>query len=83
MRYTVIMEKPAENQLARIWLRAADQQAVTDASNRMESELKNDAHMKGKPLGIFRTYRDDPLEYLFHVDPDDCKVRIIQVRRTN
>ncbi len=82
MRYTVVMEKPAENQLARIWYRAADQQEVADASNRIERELANDAHMKGKPLGIFHTYRDDPLEYLFHVDPGDCMVRIIQVRRT-
>jgi hypothetical protein len=77
------MENPAENQLARIWIRAVDQQAVTDASNRIESELVNDAQVKGKPLGIFRTYRDDPLEYLYHVDPGDCMVRIIQVRRTN
>ncbi|HEY7425448.1 MAG TPA: hypothetical protein VH682_14550 [Gemmataceae bacterium] len=83
MRYTVVMENPAENQLARIWIRAVDQQAVTDASNRIESELVNDAQVKGKPLGIFRTYRDDPLEYLYHVDPGDCMVRIIQVRRTN
>jgi hypothetical protein len=44
--------------------------------------LRNDAHTKGNPLGIFRRYRDDPLEYLFHVDPGDCMVRIIQVRRT-
>jgi len=82
MRYTVVMENPAQNQLARIWNGAADQQEVADASNRIERELANDAYTKGNPLGIFRRYRDDPLEYLFHVDPGDCMVRIIQVRRT-
>jgi hypothetical protein len=82
MKYTVIMEKPAVNQLARIWYRAADQQEVADASNRIERELANDAHTKGKPRGPLRTYRDDPLEYLFHVDPGDCMVRIFGVRRT-
>ncbi len=82
MRYTVVMETPARNQLARIWIRATDQQAVADASDRIEDALKNDAHAKGNPHGIFRRYRFDPLEYLFHVDPGDCMVRIVQVRRT-
>ncbi len=83
MKYTVVMNKTAVNQLAHIWNRATDQQAVADASNRIESALANDAHTKGNPRGIFRTYRDDPLEYLFHVDPGDCMVRIMQVRRMN
>jgi hypothetical protein len=83
MRYTVIWEKPAENQLSRIWMRATDKQAVTDASNRIDRELLIDAHRKGRPLGVFRTYTDDPLAVLFHVDPGDCMVRVVQVRRTN
>jgi hypothetical protein len=83
MRYTVLVEKPAENQLARIWLYAVDRQAVAEASDRIERELATDAHLKGTPLGIFRKYTDDPLAVLFHVDPGDRKVRIIQYRRTN
>ena len=82
MRYTVVLEKPAENQLARIWARAVDQQAVADASDRIDAELGNDAHAKGVPLGVFRTYADAPLAVLFHVDPGDRMVRIIQYRRT-
>jgi len=81
MRYTVLVEKPAENQLARIWARAADQQAVADASDRIDAELANDAHRKGIPLGVFRKYTDDPLSVLFYIDPDDCKVHILQYRR--
>jgi hypothetical protein len=82
MKYTVVSEKVAEAQLARIWVHATDKQAVTDASNRIEDELKNDAHRKGNPLGVFRTYADDPPAVLFHVDPGNRMVRIIQVRRT-
>jgi hypothetical protein len=83
MRYTVIVEKPAENQLARIWTAAPDQQAVADASDRIDRELANDAHLlKGVPLGVFRKYTDDPLAVLFHADPGDRMVRIIQYRRT-
>jgi hypothetical protein len=82
MRYTVVLEKPAENQLMRIWGSAADQQAVADASDRIELELADDAHRKGFPLGVFRKYTDDPLAVLYHVDPGDRMVRIIQYRRT-
>jgi hypothetical protein len=81
MKYTVGMSQMALNQLARIWNRATDQQAVADASNRIERELANDAHTKGNSHGVLRTYRDDPLEYLFQVDPGDCMVRVFRVRR--
>jgi hypothetical protein len=82
MRYTVVWETPAETQLIRLWMRAADQQAVADAANRIERDLARDAHAKGNPQGVFRTYCDDPLAVMFHVDPGDCMVRIFQVRRT-
>jgi hypothetical protein len=82
MKYTVIWLPQAENQLARIWIQATDRQNVTDATNRIDLELATDAHTKGNPLGIFHTYSDDPLAVLFHVDPSDCLVRVIQVRRT-
>ncbi|MFL5244649.1 MAG: hypothetical protein ACJ8FY_21315 [Gemmataceae bacterium] len=83
MKYTVTWIKLAESQLARIWTRATDRQAVADASDRIERELASDAHRKGVPLGAFRTFTDDPLAVLFYVDPSDCMVRVVQVRQTN
>ena len=57
--------------------------SVADASDRIDRELANDAHLlKGVPLGVFRKYTDDPLAVLFHADPGDRMVRIIQYRRT-
>jgi hypothetical protein len=82
MRYTVIAEKPAESQLMRLWMRAADQQAVTDASDRIDRELANDPDTKGVPFGFLRTYVDDPLAVLYHVDSGNCMVRIVQYRLT-
>ena len=82
MKYTVLWEKFAENQLMRIWTRATDQQEVADASDRIDRDLAYDADKKGIPIGIFRKYTDEPLAVLFCVDPGDCKVHVISVRRT-
>jgi len=81
MRRTVTWEPVAENQLINLWIQAPDQQDVADASNRIEQALKRDAKRKGQPLGRFRTYRDDPLAVLYLVLPDDCMVKIVQVKR--
>ena len=48
MRYTVVNAPVADDQLAEIWLRAADRQAVADAFDRIESSLKHDAHLQGQ-----------------------------------
>ncbi len=82
MKYTVLWEKFAENQLIRIWTLATDRQEVADASNRIERDLAYDADKKGTPMGAFRKYTDEPLAVLIYVDPGDCKVHIISVRRT-
>jgi hypothetical protein len=55
---------------------------VTDASDRIDRELAHDADKKGVQLGFLRTYVDDPLAVLYHVDPGDCMVRIVQYRLT-
>ena len=82
MRYTVVWIPSAEARLADLWLRAVDRQAVTDSSNRIDCELAENAHTKGVTWGPFRAYFDDPLAVLFIVDPGDCMVEVVQVRRT-
>jgi plasmid stabilization system protein ParE len=83
MIYTVTWTKSAQNALADIWNHAPDKQAVTDASNRIDRDLRLDAHRKGRALGNHRVWIDPPLVVAFTVDPGDCMVRVIQVRRTN
>ena len=48
MKYTVVSAPFADYQLASIWLRAKNRQQVTDASNRIESLLKQDADRLGR-----------------------------------
>jgi hypothetical protein len=81
MIYTVVWVKSAEDRLIELWMQASDQQAVTDSSNRIDDELKVDPDRKGLPFGDFRAYYDDPLAVLYEVDPGDCMVRVLGVKR--
>ena len=81
MRYNVVYLPVAEDQLADLWIRAADRQAVSDASDRIDLALRDNPDTKGKSLRPFRVFEAPPLSVLYHVDPGDLMVRIIQVRR--
>ena len=80
MKYTVVNAPVADQQLADIWLKAADRQSVADAFNRIESSLKNDAHLQGRehPSG-WRVMTVLPLVVAFHVSQDDRLVKVISV----
>jgi hypothetical protein len=62
---------------------ADDPQAVADSANRIDRELRNDAHLKGIPWGPFRALFDDPLAVLYTVSQEDRLVRVVQVRRVD
>jgi hypothetical protein len=77
MIYTVVSLQQAENELALIWMQAANPQAVTDASNRIDVAPRRDAHQKGSLLDDgSRLYIDSPLAATFVVSQDDCLVTI-------
>lgn len=80
MRYTVIWVKRAEAALARIWMRAKDRRAVSDAANCLDRDLGSDADTKGQPFGRFFTREDRPLKVLFEVDAGDCMTRVLSVK---
>jgi hypothetical protein len=81
MKYTVVWMPAAEAQLANLWLRATDRQAVADAADRLDNALRNDPEKKGRQHGLFFVRDDAPLAVLYHVDPGDRMVRVIQVKR--
>jgi hypothetical protein len=82
MRYTVAWLPSAQNVLADIWNRASDRQAVADAANRIDAELRTDAHQKGRPLGgQQRDLRVTPLGVIFTVSPADRLATVLKVRR--
>ncbi len=81
MKYTVVSTPLADLLLTDIWLRAANPQEVTDASDRIEAMLRNDPDQ----LGTMR--RDGrrvivlpPLTVAFEVSADDRKATILSVR---
>ena len=80
MIYTVIWIPSAEARLVTLWSNAIDQQAVADASNRIDVELRVNPDRKGIPFGDRWVYTDDPLAVLYEIDPGDRMVRVIGVK---
>jgi hypothetical protein len=81
MRYTVVWLRAAKAMLANLWIHATDQQAVADASDRLDVVLRDDPDTKGRPLGKFLVRDEAPLSVLYHVEPGDRMVRVVAVRR--
>jgi hypothetical protein len=81
MKYTVVWQPAALGALANLWLQAPDQQAVADASDRLDAVLATDPETKGKPWGKFFIREDAPLAVMYHVDPGDRMVRVMAVKR--
>ncbi len=79
MRYTVITTPAVRRDLARIWANAADKQAVTDASNRIDRELRIDPETKGVPFFGDWLRHDPPLSVVYTLSPDDRTVVIHQL----
>jgi hypothetical protein len=80
--WTVVWVKSAEGELADLWTTAPDRQAVTDAANAIDRELRIDADRKGVPHDSGRVLTVPPLAVHFMVYPDDCLVKVTQVKRS-
>jgi hypothetical protein len=80
-RYTVTATRKAEDDLANLWMRAADRSAVSNAANSIDRMLREDAPLKGSnaPLGL-RQVIVSPLIADFTVEEDDRKVTIWSLR---
>jgi hypothetical protein len=48
MTFTVTYKPSAEAELADVWLRAADRQAIADAANRIDALLHTNPHQQGE-----------------------------------
>ncbi len=79
MKYTVTWLSAASSELTRLYNQPLDRQAVTDAANLIDRELKIDPDQKGRVFGGIYFYRAPPLVVAFKVIPADCLVRILQV----
>jgi hypothetical protein len=80
MKYTVVTTAIADFQLAKIWVDAADRQSVTDAYDRLESLLRQNASSRGRlHPGGWRVISEPPITLSFSVSEDDRLVKILSV----
>jgi hypothetical protein len=80
MKFTVVTTALADDQLARLWLQAADRQRITEAYDRIESLLKHDAHLAGAlHPGGWRVIYEPPIVASFRVREDDRLVKDLSV----
>ena len=84
IRYTVLWAKKAESELATLWLAYPDRQAISDATDRIDATLREDAHTKGWPLPqAIRSVSSGPLTAYFRVDEHDRKAFVDFIKLTD
>lgn len=82
MKYSVLWAPDAENDLAAIWLSAADRAAVRAAGDQIDALLKTDAHLRGESRqDRVRILVVRPLAVEIEVNPDDRTARVVTVWR--
>ena len=80
MNYTVTWLPAALGMLARIWTDAADRNAVTAASNRLDRRLATDPLNEGESReGDNHIAFESPLRVLYRVDPGAREVHVWSV----
>jgi hypothetical protein len=79
MRYTVDWEDPALDDLADLWTRAVNRQAVRDAANRVDGLLAYDPEIKGVDFYGDRLLVEPPLHVVYRVIPVDRRAVVIHV----
>jgi hypothetical protein len=83
MKFTVASTPLADLQLADIWLRASDPQAVSDASDRIDALLRTSADRVGQVRSDGRwVIVEIPLTVTYELSVDDCKATIVSIRYT-
>ncbi len=79
MPYTVTWLPDAQNELARLWMQAADRQVVSAASNRIDQLLARVPLSVGTAQGSDYRLVVGPLEVVYTVSPPDCLVEVIYI----
>ena len=79
MRYTVVYDPSAEDQLMDIWMQAPNRRAVRNASDDIDRRLKRSPDNVGYSVGSYRRLTIYPLAVEFVVSPLDRMVRVLKV----
>jgi plasmid stabilization system protein ParE len=79
MRFTVVWQRDAINDLASIWLASSDRRGVTAAANCIDRELGTNPDQKGQPFFGDRIFIAEPLAVTYAIKEDDRIVDVLQV----
>ena len=79
MKWTVVWNPNASNQLADIWLRAVDRNAVASATAEIERAIAQDPENAGFEYYGDRLYVVLPISAVYEISPPDRLVRVIDV----
>jgi plasmid stabilization system protein ParE len=83
VKFTVLWSFAALNELAEIWLKASDRQAVTDAAQAIDKLLEADPMEVGESrAGGRRILINSPLVVIFNVSVESGTVVVARVRRS-
>lgn len=81
-RFTVVWHQKALDELATLWIEAADRGAVTSAAGAIDRYLASDADGKGTPIvDVIRQLTVPPLRVLFAASEPDRMARVLLVER--
>jgi plasmid stabilization system protein ParE len=80
MKYTVLWSPGAEGDLAEIWMKTRNRSKVTTAARDIDLRLQTDPEHEGESRSRdLRILLAAPLGVIFIVEPDDRRVRIVEV----
>lgn len=80
MKWTVVYRPSAQGQLADVWLRAHDPQAVAEAADEIDRILAiNPLEVGESRGGMERIIIETPLTVLYQVFPEDALVEVFSV----
>jgi plasmid stabilization system protein ParE len=81
MSYEVRWKRTARDQLANLWVSAANRRAVTDAANALDAQLQRDPLTCGEGVpGERRVLIEMPLVVVYRVREREKKVIVLSVR---
>jgi hypothetical protein len=79
MRFTVVWDDAALNDLAQVWMNSPVRADVRDAADRVDPLLANDPDQQGEEFYGDRMVVIPPIQVVYRVEPDDRIVRVLSV----
>jgi hypothetical protein len=82
MKWTVLWNSDAADDLTNMWVNSPDKSALTAAANRIDAQLAKDPLNTGESRDADdRVHHEAPLGVLFTVDAKDRQVLVVRIWR--